>query len=296
MKQVDTLMKYLVDALQSFESGHGNALYPIRTEPEKSFMGEHIGMQTVTAEEFREMTRAVDRKLENLTVALNFGLSIGVTAMHSGVHSEFNTIPSSSVNTRPVRTLSQGRDLRRTSAAPYHLAKRPETPNGLESDNFDDQTQPILKRSQSVPALLGTASIPDLGRDRGAWRRAIIQWEEGTSDMPQGLALKDWPKAWYTGEMACINGTKRSQRKLIADEYSRFVDQLSIVSSTHLSIVRFGSDDKKFLQVYPFADCKPLTHLQHAIRKNHPETQRNSRNGTPTERETSLSLKANTAL
>src|ERR1700733_3874049 len=93
MKQVDTLMKYLVDALQNFESGHGNALYPIRTEPEKSFMGEHIGMQTVTAEEFREMTRTVDRKLENLTVALKFGLSIGVTAMHLGIHSEFNTIP-----------------------------------------------------------------------------------------------------------------------------------------------------------------------------------------------------------
>ena len=112
MKQVDTLMKYLVDALQSFKSSHSNALYPIWTEPEKSFMGEHIGMQTVTAERFCEMMCAVDRKLENLTVALNFGLSIGVTAMHSGVHSEFNTIPSSSVNTRPVRTLSQGQDLR----------------------------------------------------------------------------------------------------------------------------------------------------------------------------------------
>ena len=81
--------------------------------------------------------------------------------------------------------------------------------------------------------------------------------------MPQGLALKNWPKAWYTGEMARINGTKWSQRKLIADEYSRFVDRLSIVSSTHLQllIVRFGSDDKKFLQVYPFVDSKPLAHL-----------------------------------
>jgi hypothetical protein len=279
-------MKYLVDALQSFESGHGNALYPIRTEPEKSFMGEHTGMQTVTAEEFREMTRAVDRKLENLTIALNSGLSIGV-AMHSGVRSEF-TIPSS-MNPGPARTPSQGRDLRRTSGAPY-LAKRPETPTGLEGDN-DDQAHPRLRRSQSVPALLGTVSIPDLGRDRGAWRRAVVQWEEGTSDMPQGLALKDWPKAWYTGEMACVTGTKRSQRKLIADEYSRFVDRLlSTVPSTHLLIVRFGSDDEKFLQIYPFADSKPLTHLQRAIRKNHPETQRNSRNGTPTERESSLNL------
>ncbi|KAF8226399.1 hypothetical protein L208DRAFT_1302155, partial [Tricholoma matsutake] len=113
-------------------------------------------------------------------------------------------------------------------------------------------------------------SIPDLGHDCGVWHRAVVQWKEGTSDMPQGLALKDWLKAWYTGKMGCVTGTKWSQRKLIADEYSRF-----------------GSDDEKFLQVYPFADSKPLTHLQHAIQKNHPEMQRNSRNGTPTEHESS---------
>jgi hypothetical protein len=67
-------MKYLIDSLQSYESGHGNALYPIRAEPEKSFMGDHIAMQTVTAEEFQEMKRSVDQKLDNLVGALSSGM------------------------------------------------------------------------------------------------------------------------------------------------------------------------------------------------------------------------------
>ena len=45
-------MKYLIDSLQSYETGHGNALHPIHTEPDKSFMSDHIAMQPVTAEEF----------------------------------------------------------------------------------------------------------------------------------------------------------------------------------------------------------------------------------------------------
>jgi len=35
-------MKYLIDSLQSYESGRGNALYPVCTEPEKRFMSDHI--------------------------------------------------------------------------------------------------------------------------------------------------------------------------------------------------------------------------------------------------------------
>ncbi|KAK6987789.1 hypothetical protein R3P38DRAFT_2366098, partial [Favolaschia claudopus] len=39
-EQVDTLMRYLLDSLHSYEIGHGDALYPFRTEPDKSFMAE----------------------------------------------------------------------------------------------------------------------------------------------------------------------------------------------------------------------------------------------------------------
>ncbi|KAJ7182077.1 hypothetical protein C8R46DRAFT_1314001 [Mycena filopes] len=46
-EQVDTLMRYLLDSLQSYESGHGDALYPFRNEPAKSFMGDSNALQRV---------------------------------------------------------------------------------------------------------------------------------------------------------------------------------------------------------------------------------------------------------
>ena len=55
-----------------------------------------------------------------------------------------------------------------------------------------------------------------------------MQWEQGTPDMPQGLALKDWPEAWYTKGMASVTGTKHSQCKLIADEYNWCVPMIFI--------------------------------------------------------------------
>ena len=64
-------------------------------------------------------------------------------------------------------------------------------------------------------------SIPDLGRSRRAWRRAIKQWEE--VDPITKLALKDWPEEWYTGEMCEVTGSKRGQRERVFKEFARYV-------------------------------------------------------------------------
>lgn len=62
--------------------------------------------------------------------------------------------------------------------------------------------------------------IPNLGRKKGAWREAVKQWEEG--DQVNGmLPLRDWPDAWFKGLMRTVTGTKRHQRKIIAEEYER---------------------------------------------------------------------------
>ncbi|KAJ7933625.1 hypothetical protein B0H13DRAFT_1480033, partial [Mycena leptocephala] len=39
---VDTLMKYLLDSLQSYENGHGDALCPVPQEADKSFMSRRL--------------------------------------------------------------------------------------------------------------------------------------------------------------------------------------------------------------------------------------------------------------
>ena len=210
------LMKYLVDSLQSYESGHRNVLHPIPAEPEKSFMSEHSNMQPVTAEEICELRRSVDQKLDDLvgTFQLNLGLSFG------GVAPQIRNF--SNVDVGPVQSVSQLWQICKAVSNPYLSNIQPGASNydTGESDSSNDVAPP-LRSSRSLP-IIGV-SIPDVGHEHGAWRRAITQWEQGTADMPQGLALKEWPEAWYTKGMTSVTGTKRSQQKLIADEYNRFV-------------------------------------------------------------------------
>ena len=63
--QSDTLVKYLVDVLDRFEHSHENALCPIQTDFEKSFMGEHAEVASASAAEVREAVAAVKREIED---------------------------------------------------------------------------------------------------------------------------------------------------------------------------------------------------------------------------------------
>ncbi|KAF8219389.1 hypothetical protein L208DRAFT_1383025 [Tricholoma matsutake] len=165
-------------------------------------------------------------------------------------------------NLGPVQNI-QHRAIHRTTSAPYFVTSPVEEPASSNSRN----AKPRSKLRQ-IP--ITGIHIPDIGRGCGGWHKAIEQWEHGTPNMPQGLALKDWPKEWHTKSMAAVMGIKHSQLKLVADEYASF-----------------ERDDKKFLNAYPFADTKSLADLLNAIGKNRPDRQRNSRNGTPSERDSS---------
>lgn len=54
-EQVDTLMKYLLDSLQSYENGHGDALNPLPRGTEVSFMGEHLEVGAAMGQEICEL-------------------------------------------------------------------------------------------------------------------------------------------------------------------------------------------------------------------------------------------------
>ncbi|KAF9060331.1 hypothetical protein BDP27DRAFT_1385591 [Rhodocollybia butyracea] len=136
-ERVDTLMKYLMDSLQSYETGHGNTLCPLRLEPAKSFMSDHSLDQPVTTNDFRRFAAVM-----------------------------------------------------------------------ISANQQDHRCRKSLKpeRSAPIPGVI----VPD-----------IPKHEEG--DPLQGLVkpLKDWPVEWYTGTMRLVTGTKRSNCKLVADEYER---------------------------------------------------------------------------
>jgi hypothetical protein len=193
-------------------------LYPICAEPEKSFMSDHIAMhimQTVTAEEFWEMKHLVDQKLDDLVSALNSGMLMRVTPC-SEVPLE--PVQFSGVNLGPIQN-AQGRNICRITT-PYLSAP----PKPIEDDSHDDSDSAPRSRLQLIP--IASMHIPDIGHECGGWCKAVKQWEQGTLDMPQGLALKDWPKERYTKGMASVMGIKHSQQKLVIDEYVRCAQNL----------------------------------------------------------------------
>ena len=219
--KVDTLMKYLIDSLQSFETGHGNALHPIPLELDKSFMGEHTAMQHATGEDVRQIQDCVNRKFDELTKTITTKLS---HTCHSGTSAHGLTDPISDIVVGPERMPHTQLQASRAASAPYTL------PNGTEGAAVRKESrQTSLHESATSKAGSIIAptfqrfnfAIPDLGRTPGTWKRAITQWEE--VDPVTKCTLKDWPREWYKGSSATAG--KRIQRKTIFDEYVRCASQ-----------------------------------------------------------------------
>ena len=179
--QVDTLMKYLIDSLQSYEMDYGDALCPMQNEPDRSFMGDHVLMQPVTVNEFRMFTSALMSTLKAPPVCLP------------------TNIPGLSI-TSPVSVSPD------TSSFPSPIIPVPALENP-ESTNV----------AKSIP--LAGVYIPDLPRRRGGWRIALQQWYD--VDPKTGRSLKDWPDEWFKDSMKSKTAAKRSQRALIAHKFER---------------------------------------------------------------------------
>ena len=238
-------MKYLMDSLQSYENGHGNALHPIPLGLDQSFMGEHIAGDLASTEEIRQMKYSVDRKIDDLERSIRRTLvkaCIHPSSTSAGIELELPNQQSDSgtsdvavdqsqqsdshARTRPDR-ISRTWQASRVSSAPYVVPLNNSV--GRVSRDASPDAHPVMPppkheacsnpTGKTAPRV--NVSIPDLGRSRGAWRRAIKQWEE--VDPITKLALKDWPEEWYTGEMREVTGSKRGQRERVFKEFVRYV-------------------------------------------------------------------------
>ncbi|KAK0489204.1 hypothetical protein IW261DRAFT_1557697 [Armillaria novae-zelandiae] len=205
-EHVDTLMKYLVDSLQSYESGHSDALHPLPKEAERSFMGDHVLEKPVTTAEFRVFAEAVLTRPAPAKMECTCPMPVHAAS------------PSSFVNLGVVLPTPASQNF--TYATSHSLTGMSPTPR-----------EPRSSRPQAPP--IPGVVIPDIGKGPGIWRKAVKQWEVG--EPLQGLQpLRDWPKEWYTGSQRTKTGSKYNQRKLIALEYQRY-EQLGAVDAVFIA-------------------------------------------------------------
>jgi hypothetical protein len=198
-------MKYLLDSLQSYDMGHSDALCPVPLEADQSFMGDHLLVRPVATEEFRSVTSQIITHLTKI--------SLNPPACVCCCHppDAGRSVPSGSSQ---LLASSTGDRTGRVSAQ-LSLPNRVPTPP-LREESPVLGSIPISDRVAIIPGV----AIPNLKKGETAWLDAIQQWEHG--DAAKGLmALRDWPAEWYTGGMRRVTGSKRSQRKLIFDEFER---------------------------------------------------------------------------
>ena len=222
--QCDTLIKYLVDLLQSFESGHGNALHPIPIDPTNFFMGDHTAMAPATTEEVRQLSASISRNIQALATTVESAFSKttnrqDVLQLMSGEVQGTNTAGLGYENSRPFQVglpqRNEEQDLQTNT-----ISHQPNMTNSESTSQHSRLGSHRRSVSRSAPPI-ADVSIPALGRTPGAWRRALKQWTE--VDPHTGLALKDWPAKWYRGLMKDKTASLRSQRQVVFEEYERYV-------------------------------------------------------------------------
>jgi hypothetical protein len=200
------LIKYLVDSLQSFENGHGDALHPIPIDPTNFFMGDDSAMKPATSEEVRQLAASVHRTVNTLSTTVHSALLQTANARsHLTPQSTVEGQIESIIN---VPGISEAQNPQIGSESTASRSSESESVSSFES-------QPVSPSSLPIAGV----SIPSLGHARGAWRRAIKQWTD--VDEQTGLALRDWPAKWYTGLMRTTTGSSRGQRQVIFEEYER---------------------------------------------------------------------------
>jgi hypothetical protein len=225
LQKVDTMIKYLVDSLQSYETGHGNALCPIATEADKTFMGEHVNQAPPSTEEIRQWKMSMDRTLGNVVSEI-----VGqVTAVFAETRLSASPSPEPNLEEVPLsssvgapmlqeRSLVQrhGHGVRHSSNPYFADAPNCQTSNISSNSDVDSLAEDAQSPSDSPKFPIPGVVIPDVKN----WRDVVQQWEIGDAST---MALKDWPNEWYQGGMKKFTGSLYSQRKTIAKEYERCV-------------------------------------------------------------------------
>ena len=233
--EVDVLMKYLINSLINLEDGHQDALNPTAIDKSKFYLSEDELTKPITRADVHYLKETIITAVQTtVKTAIQSGPTLGVGAGGPCTGS----ITEGSLRTAVSSCL--GGPVEMTSGDLEAISSGCESPTVSQQSTPDLETLSIAKTCQSTQWPKGWlpipgVSIPNIGRSHDSWREAIRQWEQG--DPSKNIcALKDWPTEWYTGLMRPLTGVKRQNRRLISEEYERWVDSWRRLSNAHLSL------------------------------------------------------------
>ncbi|KAG1759372.1 hypothetical protein EDD22DRAFT_849297 [Suillus occidentalis] len=227
----DTLIRYLLDELHSYESDHSDALCPTQREADGSLLGEH----TLTKPDCITANVAGLRSdVCRLATALTCGKSTMVLAGSTG---NFTVPQLSAVQPHPSLT---------TSIHAEALPSLPSIPSstspiqtlGQLTNSGADGIRPLPEQGLVIPAVPAKRADGSFPPRAESWKQIVQHWLEG--DPTRGLhhPLRDWPADWIRGKNKALFASKYKQRAVIALE---FLD-------------RYSGNEALFLAAYPEAN------------------------------------------
>ncbi|RXW11796.1 hypothetical protein EST38_g14059 [Candolleomyces aberdarensis] len=278
----DTLIRYLLDELKTYEQDHSDALCPVDESANKSHMGEDRHLRALTAADGLAISQQCNQVIKDEFAALS-GTVVEylkqvpkyiAAALPQCYNSQTLATSMQSVG-EPIQPLAPVRQVyppavpwpclppTHATTHPCQHRPRPIRFQPIQAPSLQVPThQPFngwrpefMPTEDPEPSAVSAPSIvegprrcvPKIPRSAGAkaWRIIVTDWE-----VPQPrrcpVALKDWPPEWYRKTQAVAYGI----REMIATEY----------------IDRFKRCDAAFLEAYP-EHLKGMSDLHKAIRK-----------------------------
>ncbi|KAF9242145.1 hypothetical protein BU15DRAFT_44465 [Melanogaster broomeanus] len=244
----DTLIRYLLDELHTYETDYSDALAPVPREVNESLLGEATLVEPMSTEELRDVHTSITTDVRGLRIDLDhvagarplMPLTIKIPPRRVQVAAPAVVLASS------VPSPLSSSDLAPVSPG---MTSGPARTNGVPGG----KTRRIRSsHSTPTPGVL-IPHIPVLCSDgtrrprADSWRDIVQHWVTGAPELGLHTPLKDWPRKWTQGENRLF-AVKYHERATIALEF----------------LNTYESDEDRFLTAYPQAE-RGHTALLHAI-------------------------------
>ncbi|KAG2082120.1 uncharacterized protein F5147DRAFT_660578 [Suillus discolor] len=250
----DTLIRYLLNELSTYENDHSDALCPTQCEADASLLGEHLLVKPVCIQDLQSMHECISADVAGLQSDLrtlaatlyngqltNLPNSPSSTGMCNAPHS--STLLSNPGNPCVVHHSSQPPSSESQPRCPAILSSTLPQPSALTQITDSGIVQ--VGSHSLVPPEKGLV-IPDVPTRHpdgthtpraASWRQIVKHWTDGDPKHRLLLPLRDWPPEWIRGKNKKFFAMKYHQRSVIALE---FLD-------------RFNGHEPVFLAAYPEA-------------------------------------------
>ncbi|KAJ7496322.1 hypothetical protein B0H11DRAFT_1715957 [Mycena galericulata] len=248
----DTLIKYLLDELGTYEDDYSGLLLPNQPDMDRTFLGEGSLLAAATTGQLNLLhqslstdMRAVSNTLGTLVETFAkmgpyFASSSGSSSYPRVDHSHSMSLNHQILHQHQNSSLSVTSSTR--AIIPIAVPPLLNTPSTYYVPNSSAPAIPVEQGNSPPTPHLVIPDIPVTLADgtrsprHESWRIIIQHWTDGDSNHGLHTPLKDWPKVWLTG-MNKRFAMKHHDRMVIATEF----------------LSQYKSDEASFLAAYPEA-------------------------------------------